>query len=473
MNQIEFLVLSSLMQRETYLRKVIPYLKEEYFQDTDGKVILSSVKDFLNKYNSTPTAEAIIISLDTRKDITESAYEQITGALSKIKSEQTEDHDLNWLVDETEKFCRDRAIYNGLMRSVQIATGESSREDKGMIPKILTDALAVTFDPNIGHDFVEDSENRYAWYHRVEDKIPFDLEYMNKITSGGLSNKTLNIFMAGTGVGKSLVMCHIASSFWSAGKNVLYITMEMSEERIAERIDANILNMDIAELGKIPYAMYERRINLAKGRTKGGLIIKEFPTASAHVGHFRHLLNELKLKKKFVPDVIFIDYLNICCSSRIKGDLGSVNSYTFVKAIVEEIRGLAVEFNLPIISATQTNRAGNSDSDVDITNTSESFGTSQTVDLQIAVISSDELEANGQFMFKQLKNRYNDLALHKRFVVGVDKSKMKLFDVEASAQDEINKTDISAKSSDPYADGAFLEREKQIKSENRFSGFKI
>jgi len=433
MEQVEFLILRNLLHNEEYVRKVIPFLKSEYFEDTNQKIVFEEILKFIQEYNEPATKEVLCIEVEKRQDINDTSFKEIThliGCLDDVPAE------FNWLCDTTEKWCRDRAIYLALMESIHIADGKDEKKNRDSIPSILSDALAVSFDTHIGHDYLLDYERRYESYHKKEDKIEFDLEFFNKITKGGLPNKTLNIALAGTGVGKSLFMCHVASSALLQGRNVLYITLEMAEERIAERIDANLLNVPIQDIVELPKQMFESKVtNLAK-KTQGTLIIKEYPTASAHAGHFKSLLNELALKKSFRPDIIFIDYLNICSSSRYRGN-SNINSYTFVKAIAEELRGLAVEFNVPIVSATQTTRSGYGSSDVELTDTSESFGLPATADLMFALISTEELEGLGQILVKQLKNRYNDPTIHKRFVIGIDRAKMRLYDCEQSAQQDI------------------------------------
>ena len=433
MDKVEFLILRNLIHNEEYVRKVIPFIKSEYFEDFNQKVIFEEIQKFVWEYNEPATKEVLCIETEKRNDINDTSFKEITQIIGGLDDELTE---FNWLVDTTEKWCRDRAIYIALMESIQLADGKDETQGRDAIPSILSDALAVSFDTHIGHDYLNDFEERYESYHRKEDKIEFDLEYFNKITKGGLPNKTLNIALAGTGVGKSLFMCHVASSALLQGKNVLYITLEMAEEKIAERIDANLLNVSIQDIVDLPKQMFDKKvINLAK-KTQGTLIIKEYPTASAHSGHFKALLQELALKKSFRPDIIFIDYLNICASSRYRGN-STVNSYSYIKAIAEELRGLAVEANLPIISATQTTRGGFGSSDVELTDTSESFGLPATADLMFALISTDDLEGLNQIMVKQLKNRYNDPTMNKRFVVGIDRAKMRLYDCEQSAQEDI------------------------------------
>jgi replicative DNA helicase len=433
MDTVEILILKNLLYLETYARKVLPFIKKEYFENSNQKIIFEEISNFISEYNKLVTKEILCIEIENRKDINESSFKEIVSTINELEETTSE---FEWILDTTEKWCRDRAIYLALMESIYIADGNDEKRNRDAIPSILSDALGVSFDNHIGHDYLNDYEERYELYHRKEDKIPFDLEYLNKITKGGLPNKTLNIALAGTGVGKSLFMCHVASSVLLQGRNVLYITMEMAEEKIAERIDANLLNVPIQEITNLPKMIFENKVtNLCK-KTQGSLIIKEYPTASAHAGHFRALLNELALKKSFRPDIIFIDYLNICSSERYRGN-SSINSYSYIKSIAEELRGLAVEADVPIVSATQTTRSGYGSSDVDLTDTSESFGLPATADLMFALISTDELEELGQIMVKQLKNRYNDLSVNKRFVVGIDRAKMRLYDCEQSAQDDI------------------------------------
>ena len=433
MEKVEVLILRNLLYNEEYLRKVIPFIKADYFEDLHQKVVFEEMLKFVEEYNTASTKEVLCIEVEKRNDINDTSFQEITKLISYLEDVPT---DYEWLVNTTEKWCRDRAIYLALMESISLADGKDEKKDRDAIPGILSDALAVSFDSHVGHDYLLDYEARYESYHRKEDKIEFDLEYFNKITKGGLPNKTLNIALAGTGVGKSLFMCHVASSALLGGKNVLYITLEMAEEKIAERIDANLLNVPIQEIAELPKLMFENKVTNLSKKTQGTLIIKEYPTASAHAGHFRALLNELALKKSFRPDIIFIDYLNICASSRYRGG-GTINSYTLVKSIAEELRGLAVEANVPIVSATQTTRSGYGSSDVELTDTSESFGLPATADLMFALISTEELEELGQIMVKQLKNRYNDLSVNKRFIVGIDRAKMRLYDCEQSAQHDV------------------------------------
>jgi len=433
MEKVEFLILRNLLHNEEYLRKVVPFLKSEYFEDEKQKIVYQEISNFVEQYNELTTKEVLCIEIEKRKDITDSMFKDITNLVSELHDAPA---DLQWLLDTTEKWCRDRAIYLALIESISLADGKDDTKGRDAIPSILSDALAVSFDNHVGHDYLIDYEERYESYHRKEDKIPFDLEFFDKVTKGGLPNKTLNIALAGTGVGKSLFMCHFASSVLLQGKNVLYITLEMAEEKIAERIDANLLNLNIQDITDLPKTMFESKVTDLSKKTQGTLIIKEYPTAAAHSGHFKGLLNELALKKSFRPDIIFIDYLNICASSRYRA-AGNVNSYSYIKAIAEELRGLAVEANVPIVSATQTTRSGFASSDVDLTDTSESFGLPATADLMFALISTEELESLNQILVKQLKNRYNDPTIHKRFVVGIDRAKMRLYDCEQKAQEDI------------------------------------
>ncbi len=433
MDRIENLILRSLVYNESYSRKVIPFIEPDYFHDSSERVLFEEIAQYMVKYNARPSKEALGIEVESRNNLSETDVQNIRTILSSFDDVTGTDE---WMEDSTEKWCKKQAIYNALMESVGIANGDSKQKTEDAIPSILSSALAVSFDSNVGHDYIEDASDRFDFYTRKEDKIPFDIELLNKITKGGLTNKSLNIALAGTGVGKSLFMCHVAAASLMQGKNVLYITAEMAEEKIAERIDANLLNVNIQDLTNLSKKMFEDKVSKVAKKVQGSLIIKEYPTAQAHSGHFKALLNELQLKKNFRPDIIFIDYLNICASSRIKAG-ANANSYTLVKSIAEELRGLAVEFNLPIVSATQTTRSGYGNSDVDITDTSESFGLPATADLMVALISTEELEGLGQIMVKQLKNRYNDPTIHKRFVVGIDRAKMRLYDCEQSAQDDI------------------------------------
>ena len=433
MERIETTILRNLVFNEEYSRKVIPFIEPDYFEQRTEKIIFEEITQFIVKYGNAITIEALAIELENRTDLSEIEVKETREIISSLTDAPA---DNNWLEDTTEKWCRDRAIYLALMESIGIADGQDEKKTRDAIPSILSDALAVSFDNHIGHNYLEDYKERYEFYHQKENRIPFDLEYFNKITKGGLVNKSLNIALAGTGVGKSLFMCHVASSVLLQGSNVLYITMEMAEEKIAERIDANLLNVPIQDLVDIPKSSFENKVNNLTKKTQGQLIIKEYPTASAHSGHFKALLNELALKKSFKPDIIFVDYLNICASSRYKGS-ANINSYTLVKSIAEELRGLAVEAEVPIVSATQTTRSGYGSSDVDLTDTSESFGLPATADLMFALISTEELEQLGQIMVKQLKNRYNDISVYKRFIVGIDRAKMRLYDCEQTAQENI------------------------------------
>jgi archaellum biogenesis ATPase FlaH len=431
---IENTIIKNLIRNEDYTRKVLPFLKPDYFDKTTEKILFEESAKFIVEYDKCPTVEILSIECEKRKDINDDTYKEILQYLKETN--ETEFVVEDWLIDTTEKWCKERAIYLALVESISIADGHDIKKGVDAIPAILSDALAVGFDNHVGHDYLEDYEERYDFYHRKEDRIEFDLEFFNKITKGGLPNKTLNIALAGTGVGKSLFMCHVASSVLLQGKNVLYITLEMAEEKIAERIDANLLNIPVQQLTDIPRQMFENKVTKLSEKTQGNLIIKEYPTAAAHSGHFKGLLNELSLKKSFKPDIIFVDYLNICASSRYRAG-SNVNSYSYIKAIAEELRGLAVETNVPIVSATQTTRSGYSSSDVDLTDTSESFGLPATADLMFALISTEELEEVNQVMVKQLKNRYNDPTMNKRFVLGIDRAKMKLYDVDQSAQEDI------------------------------------
>jgi replicative DNA helicase len=466
---IERTILSNLLFNDEYGRKVIPFLKSEYFQDYNEKVVFDLVDDYVRKYNSFPSIEALAIDLSNKEGLNEQLFKIAKEIISSLEHDsQTK---LDWLLDQTEKFCQDKALYLAIMKSIQIMDEKNGSISKGSIPSILTDALGVSFDTHIGHDFLADSDERYEFYHRKEKRVPFDLDYFNVITNGGLPNKTLNIALAGTGVGKSLFMCHCAAANLTKGLNVLYITLEMAEERIAERIDANLLDTAVDELELMPKQSYDTKINRLKEKYTGKLIIKEYPTACAGSANFRHLLNELRIKKNFEPDIIYVDYLNICLSSRIKHG-ANVNSYTLVKAIAEELRGLAVEYDVPIVSATQTTRSGYSNSDVGLEDTSESFGLPATADFMFALISSEELESLSQIMVKQLKNRYSDPGSNRRFVLGIDRSKMRLYDVEQSGQDGL----VDDR---PVMDkGKFMEEEnergrpKSRFDRSKFEGFK-
>ena len=431
--RIEQTILKNLIQSEEFTRKVIPFLKSEYFTDSSEQLVYQLTREYFDKYTKSPTVEALLINLDKDTSSPDKVVESARQLIGNL--EQADESPTEWVINETEQWCKDRAIYLAVMSSIDVLDKKSQRST-GEIPDLLKDALSVSFDTHIGHDVLEDADDRFEFYNKEEEKIPFDLEYFNKITKGGLPNKTLNICLAGTGVGKSMFMCHQASSCLLMGKNVLYLTMEMSEEKIAERIDANVLNIPIKEIPDLSKKQYTTKIDRLKNKTTGKLIVKEYPTASAHVGHFRHLLQELDIKKDFQPDIIFIDYLNICASYRIRPGAGA-NSYTLVKSIAEELRGLAVEFDVPIVSATQTTRSGYGSTDIGLEDTSESFGLPATADLMFALITSDELEDLDQMVVKQLKNRYNDPTIFKRFVIGVDRSRMKFYDVEQEAQEEL------------------------------------
>ena len=444
MEKIELTILRNFLINEQYSRKVLPFVKDEYFELRTEKIIFQEIYKFITQYNKMPTKEILGIEVDNRDDLSGDEFSEVKTIINNFTDESVNDE---WLEKTTEKWCRDRAIYIALMESVLIADNKDKNKNRDAIPSILSDALAVSFDNHVGHDYIEDYEERFISYHEKKTKIPFDLDFFNKITKGGLPNKTLNIALAGTGVGKSLFMCHMASANLLDGYNVLYVTLEMAEEKIAERIDANLLNTNIKEIVELPKQIFDTKVNNLVKKTKGKLIIKEYPTAGAHSGHFKSLLNELALKKSFKPDIIFIDYLNICASSRYRAG-SNVNSYSYIKAIAEELRGLAVEANVPIVSATQTTRSGFSSSDVDLTDTSESFGLPATADLMFALISTEELETLNQIMVKQLKNRYNDPTIYKRFIVGIDRGKMRLYDCEQSAQDDIVDTTYNAQ--EPY-----------------------
>jgi len=461
--RIEKTILSNLIHNDEYCRKVVPHLKKEYFTDRKEAMIVETLVNFFNEYNKPATAEILAIEIGNRKDLSDKEVPEIETYINELTSKETNS---DWLIGETEKFCKDKAVYNAILHSIKIIDGGDKLQTKDAIPSILSDALSVCFDNHIGHDYLEDFDERYDFYHRVEEKIAFDLDLFNKITKGGLSKKTLNVVLAGTGVGKSLFMCHVAASTLMQGKNVLYITMEMAEERIAERIDANLMNIGMDELKVIDKSVYESRVAKVAKKTQGKLIIKEYPTAGAHAGHFRALLEELKLKREFVPDMVIIDYLNICSSSRMKQG-ANVNSYTYIKSIAEELRGLAVEMGVPILSATQTTRSGFANTDVELTDTSESFGLPATVDFMFALISSEELEELGQLLVKQLKNRYGDPSYFKKFVIGVDRSKMKLYNLESSAQKDISE---SGQDDGPVFDKSDFG--KRVKTEE-FEGFKF
>lgn len=426
---IELTILRELTRNDPYYRRVLPFLREDYFADRETKILFTIISDYLDKYHAKPTRGALEIILDGRKDLDPECMKNCLSALDGI-FDSSSSPDIDWLVDETEKFCKDKALYNAILESIHIIDGKSKDKDVGSLPKMLSDALAVSFDTHIGHDYARDTQKRFEFYHQVENKIPFNIEQFNVITNGGVPRKTLNMIMAGTGVGKSLFMCHHAAACVMQNLNVLYITCEMAEERIAERIDANLMDIPMEDLKALPADLYFKKMAKILKTYTGKLIIKEYPTSTANVNHFRALLNDLKTKKNFCPDIIFIDYLNICASSRMKMG-ASVNSYTYIKAIAEEIRGLAVEFNVPIFSATQTNRQGFSNTDVGLENTSESFGLPATADLFVALISTEELEEQGQILVKQLKNRYNDISRNKKFMVGIDRSRMKILDIDS------------------------------------------
>jgi archaellum biogenesis ATPase FlaH len=457
-DRIESTILTNLFYNENYTRKALPFIKPYYFSQKDERELYVEVEKFVLKYKNLPTKEAILIELNNRKDLNEEEYKGIKDLVNTISYEET---DLQWLLDTTEKFCKDRAVHNAVLDGIKILDNKDKTRTPEAIPSILADALAVSFDNHIGHDYIEDAKARFDWYHTKEKKYPFDLSFFNRITKGGVPSKTLNIALAGTGVGKSLFMCHVASSFLTQGQNVLYITLEMAEERIAERIDANLFDVTIDDLHVMPKELYDNKLTKLEGKTKGKLIIKEYPTASAHAGHFRSLLNELALKKSFKPQVIFIDYLNICASSRFKG--GNISSYFYIKAIAEELRGLAVEFDVPIFSATQTTRTGYVSTDIGLEDTSESFGLPATADFMFALMSNEELESLGQMKVKQLKNRYNDPAMNRSFIVGIDRSKMRLYDVENTAQNIVDSNQTKEKENYPSPEESY----------DKFSDFKL
>jgi replicative DNA helicase len=467
--RIENSIIGSLVHNEEYCRKVLPFVKAEYFSDKAENIIVQELVSFFTKFNKPATKEALAIEVFNRTDVNEQEQKNAQEIISSLSPSET---NVDWLIGRTEEFFKERAVYLAIMQSIKIIDNRSGTQTKDAIPSILSDALAVSFDNNIGHDYIDDADSRYDFYHRVEEKVPFDLDMLNSITKGGLSKKTLNVVLAGTGVGKSLFMCHVAASTLMQGKNVLYITMEMAEERIAERIDANLLNLTMDELKAIDKDIFENKVAKLATKTQGKLIIKEYPTASAHAGHFRALLEELKMKKDFLPEMVIIDYLNICASQRMKQG-ANVNSYTYVKSIAEEIRGLAVEYSVPILSATQTTRSGFTNSDPGLEDTSESFGLPATVDLMLALISTEELEQLNQIMVKQLKNRYNDPSYYKRFIIGVDRSKMKLYNVEVSAQQGIADAGSSSRDDDvPMFDKSLMGRKIRVMDEN-FEGFKF
>jgi replicative DNA helicase len=466
MIRLEQTILKNLIYNEEYTRKVLPFINSNYFSDNTEKVLFKEIFEFVNNYKTLPSHEALVINLTESKGLTETEVGSAIELLNEIKLNKDEKVENKWLSEQTEKFCQDKAIYNAIMESVSILDNRNGKKTKGEIPKLLADALGVSFDSHIGHDYINDYNERFDFYHKVEQRIPFDLDFFNKITKGGLPTKTLNIALAGTGVGKSLFMCHMAASCLSQGQNVLYITMEMAEEKIAERIDANLLNITLDELHVIPKEDYERKFGVVKNKTQGKLIIKEYPTASASTLHFRALINELALKKSFKPDIIFIDYLNICCSSRVKPG-ANINSYMYIKSIAEELRGLAVENVVPIVSATQTTRSGFTNSDPGLEDTSESFGLPATADFMFALITNEELQALNQILVKQLKNRYSDPNRYKRFVIGIDRAKMKLYDVEESAQADI----IDSGQEDTPPLNSFGNRENKFRK--NFDGLKV
>lgn len=463
--RLEQTILKNLIYNDEYTRKVLPFIRSEYFSDSTDRKVFAAINEFVQAYHNAPTIEAIELAIKEGRNLTDDEVERCEQNLQEIKSLASERSELQWLIDKTEKFCQEKAVYNAVLGAISILDGKDKSQEKGAIPKILSDALAVSFDNSVGHDYLENTDERYDFYHRKEERLPFDLEYFNKITKGGLPAKTLNIALAGTGVGKSLFMCHVAAGALVQGKNVLYISLEMAEEKIAERIDANLLNVTLDELTSMPKDLFDKKVTRLREKTVGKLIIKEYPTASASSTHFRTLLNELNLKKSFSPDIIFVDYLNICCSSRLKAG-ANVNSYTYVKAIAEELRGLAVEYGVPIVSATQTTRSGFTSSDPGLEDTSESFGLPATADLMFALISSEELEEMGQIMVKQLKNRYNDPNYYKRFTLGIDRAKMRLYDIEQSAQEGLADAGHNDKPLNTFGN-----REKPQKK--NFDGFKV
>ena len=464
---IERTTLSELVSNEQYARKVLPFIKSEYFSDRTERIVFEEIQKFVEKYNALPTKSTLEIEIDTRRDLNENDISRILETVKSLKADKEVNYE--WLVETTEKWCKDRAVYNAIVEGISIIDGKDKARGADSIPSILTEALAVGFDNHVGHDYLEDHESRFDYYHTVEEKIPFDLEFFNRITKGGLPPKTLNIALAGTGVGKSLFMCHVAANCLSQGKNVLYITLEMAEERIAERIDANLMNISMEDLHDLPKQMFESKINKIIKSTSGKLIVKEYPTASAHSGHFRGLIKELAIKKTFKPDIIFIDYLNICSSSRFKGN-ANVGSYFYIKSIAEELRGLAVETNVPIMSATQTTRSGFSNSDVGLEDTSESFGLPATADLMFALISNEELDELNQIAVKQLKNRYNDPSVNKRFVIGIDRAKMKLYDIDISEQHSLADANQTKSKEDDFDTPVF---DKSSFGSKAFDGFKV
>ena len=454
MKNLEKTILNNLITNNEYARKVLPFLKSDYFQDKNEQIIFEEIQKFSIKYSKLPTSTSLQVELDNRKDLNEQQFKDITSIVDSFQSEEV---DGQWLLDTTEKFCKDKAVYNAVVDGISIIEGRDKKRKPDALPSLLTNALAVSFDNRVGHDYLTDAEDRYDYYHKKEDRIPFDLDFFNKITKGGLPQKTLNIALAGTGVGKSLFMCHMAANCLNQGRNVLYITLEMAEERIAERIDANLMNVSMEDLQDLPKNMYQDKMERIASKTQGKLIIKEYPTASAHCNHFRALIQELAIKKSFKADIIFVDYLNICASSRFRGG-SNVNSYTMIKAIAEELRGLAVENNLPIVSATQTTRSGYVSTDIGLEDTSESFGLPATADFMFALMTSEELDQLNQMKVKQLKNRYSDPAINRSFIIGVDRSKMRLYDVEQKAQNIVD---------------ANQEKEVEVDPYDKFSDFKV
>ena len=457
-DRLETTILNNLFYNEDFTRKAIPFLKEHYFSKRDEKILFIEVEKFLHKYNNLPTKESILIELNNRKDLNEEEYKNVKDLVASISNEET---DLQWLLDTTEKFCKDRAVHNAVLEGIKILDGKDRTRTPEALPSLLGDALGVSFDKHVGHDYIEDAQERFDWYHTKEKRYPFDLSYFNRITKGGIPSKTLNIALAGTGVGKSLFMCHAASAFLTQGLNVLYITLEMAEERIAERIDANLFDISMDDIRSMPKELYDNKVKKLEDKTNGRLVIKEYPTASAHSGHFKALMNELALKKSFKPQVIFIDYLNICASARFNG--GNISSYFYIKAIAEELRGLAVEFDLPIFTATQTTRTGFVSTDIGLEDTSESFGLPATADFMFALMSNEELEALGQMKVKQLKNRYNDPSMNRSFIIGVDRPKMRLYDVENTAQNIVDSNQQETKEEYPTPDQSY----------DKFSDFKL
>ena len=457
-DRIETTILSNLFHNEDFTRKAMPFIESDYFTNSDESILFGEIEKFVENYKNLPTKDTILIELNSRKDLTE---EQLKNLKLLVAGTNDDKVDLQWLLDSTEKWCKDRAVHNAVLSGIKILDNKDQKRTPEAIPGILSDALAVSFDNHIGHDYLQDAEKRFDWYHTKEKRFKFDLDYFNRITKGGVPSKTLNIALAGTGVGKSLFMCHVASSFLTQGKNVLYITLEMAEERIAERIDANLFDISMDDIRDMPKELYDTKVDKLNAKTKGQLIIKEYPTASAHSGHFRALMNELSLKKSFKPDIVFIDYLNICASARFKG--GNISSYFYVKAIAEELRGLAVEFDMPIFSATQTTRTGFVSTDIGLEDTSESFGLPATADFMFALMSNEELEALGQMKVKQLKNRYNDPSMNRAFIVGVDRAKMRLYDVENNAQNIVDANQTKQNENYPKPEDAY----------SKFSDFKI